>query len=122
METIKIWEGTKSWLRRIEDSDCEVYEFSGREVGVLKTVDEYDPRYGKTYRVYETSEGEIVIHLIEWAPLNEERRAVIAVYDNLNEAAEDGFAYVLENMRILDQQTYLVEEWRREWIERGRTS
>jgi hypothetical protein len=68
---------------------------------VLKIVDEYDSRYGKTYRVYETSEGEIVIHLIEWAPLNEDRRAVIAVYDNLYEAAEDGFAYVLENMRIL---------------------
>jgi len=118
----EIWEGTKSWLRGIENSDYEIYEFSGREIGELKMVDVYDQRYGTTCRVYETDQGEIVIHLVEWAPLNEEQRAVIAVYDNLFEAAVDGFAYVLENMRILDQQTYLVEEWRQEWIEGGRTS
>jgi hypothetical protein len=122
METIRIWEGTKSWLRGIENSEYDVYEFEGREIGILKMVDEYDPRYGTTYRVYETSQGEIVIHLVEWAPFDEEQRAVIAIYDNLYEAAEDGFAYVLQNMRILDQRTYLVEDWRREWIERGRTS
>jgi hypothetical protein len=121
METIRIWEGTKSWLRG-ENSEYHVYEFEGREIGILKIVDDYDTRYGTTYRVYETREGGIVIHLVEWAPVGEEQRAAVFEYDNLYEAAEDGFAYVLENIRILDQQTYLVEEWRREWIERGRTS
>jgi hypothetical protein len=119
-EEITLWEGTKSWLRGIENSGYEVYEFEGREIGILKMVDEYDPRYGTTCRVYETSRGEIVIHLVEWAPLNEEQRAVIAVYDNLCEAAEDGFDRVLLNMIILDRFTFLVEDWRKEWIKRNK--
>jgi hypothetical protein len=122
MKTWQLWEGVRSWLRGDENSEYEVVEFVGREVGILKIADEDDARYGTTYHVYETETGGIVIHSVEWAPVSEERQAAIFVYDNLYEAAEDGFAYTLENMRILDQQTYLVEEWRREWIERGRMS
>jgi hypothetical protein len=122
METIQIWEGTKSWLRGDENSEYEVYEFVGREIGMLKVVDEDDARYSTTYRVYETETGGIVIHSVELAPVGEEQQAAIFVYDNLYEAAEDGFAYILETMRVLDQTTYLVEDWRKEWIERGRMS
>jgi hypothetical protein len=122
METIKIWEGARSWLRDDENSEYEVYEFVGREIGTLKVVDEDDERYYTTYRVYETATGGIVIHSVEQAPVSEEQQAAIFVYDNLYEAAEDGFAYILENMRNLDQYTYLIEDWRREWIERGRMS
>jgi len=122
METIKIWEGVKSWRRGDENSEYEVYEFEGRRIGELKLTDEDDARYGTTYCVYETTTGGIVIHSVEWAPVDEEQQAAIFVYDNLYEAAEDGFAYILENMRVLDQYTYLIEDWRREWIERGRMS
>jgi hypothetical protein len=122
METIKIWEGVRSWLRGDENSEYEVYEFEGREIGFLKLVDEEDERYSTTYRVYETETGGIIVHCLETAPIDEDMNAAVFVYDNLYEAAEDGFGYVLENMRVLDQQTYLVEEWRREWIERNRMS
>jgi len=122
METIRIWEGVRSWLRGDENSDYEIMEFEGREIGTLKIVDEDDTRYGTTYYIYETNAGGIVIHAVEFAPIHEEKQAAVFVYDNLYEAAEDGFEYILENMRITDQFTYLVEDWRREWIERGRMS
>jgi hypothetical protein len=122
METIRIWEGVRNWVRGDENSDYEVVEFLGRQIGELKLADEDDARYVTTYRVYETETGGIVIYSVEYAPVGEDQQATVFVYDNLYEAAEDGFAYILENMRILDHYTYLIEDWRREWIERGRTS
>jgi hypothetical protein len=116
-EEITLWEGTKSWLRG-ENSDYQVYRFFGRELGVLKTADEYYPR-GTTYRVYQSEDG-IVIHVFDWAPLGEEQRSEIFTYDNLYEAAEDGFDRVLLNMIILDRFTFLVEDWRKEWIKRNK--
>jgi len=122
METIRIWEGVRNWVRGDENSDYEVVEFLGRQIGEFKLTDEDDARYVTTYRVYETETGGIVIYSVEYAPVGEDQQATVFVYDNLYEAAEDGFAYILENMRILDHYTYLIEDWRREWIERGRTS
>jgi hypothetical protein len=119
METIRIWEGIRNWVRGDENSDYEVVEFEGRQIGELKIADEDDGRYGTTYRVYETTTGGIVIHSVEYAPVGEDQQAAVFVYDNLYEAAEDGHAYILENMRILDQHTYLIEDWRKEWLERG---
>ena len=95
METIRIWEGVKNWTRG-EQNEHSVYEFTGREIGYKKIVDEYDERYYTVRRAYETEDGKVVVHQVDFAPLGEDVEAIIFVYDTLDEAAGAGWGDLLK--------------------------
>ena len=96
METIKVWKGTKSWVRGLENSEYTTLEFTGREIGYKKIVDEYDVRYYTVRRAYETEDGKVVVHQVDFAPLGEDVEAIIFVYDTLDEAAGAGWGDLLK--------------------------
>jgi len=99
MQTYRVWEGTRTWLPG-DTSEYEVVEIVGEELAVWEDAVDYDS--GQTYYVYQTTEGEIVIHLVKWkSGIGEPHIGSVHRYRDLSEAAADGFEQALKDMRLI---------------------
>jgi len=97
METYKVWEGERTFLPGDDASKYKVFEITGEELGWFEDVID-----GKTYYVYQTSEGEVVINIVEQSyGIGEPSRAVIYRFSNLDEAAQSEQRYALEELRLI---------------------
>jgi hypothetical protein len=98
METYKIWEGTRTFLPG-DASEYKVIEITGEELGMFEDAD-YDS--GRTYYVYQT-EGEIIIHLVNWkSGIGEPHYGSIYRFSSLEEAAQnDELRQALKDMRLI---------------------
>ena len=97
METYKIWEGERTFLPGDDTSKYKVFEITGEELGWFEDVIE-----GKTYYVYQTIEGEVVINIVEQTyGIGEPSRAVIYRFSSLFEAAQSEQRYALEELRLI---------------------
>jgi len=97
METYKIWEGERTFLPGDDTSKYKVFEITGEELGWFEDVIE-----GKTYYVYQTIEGEVVINIVEQNyGIGEPSRAVIYRFSNLEDAAQSEQRYALEELRLI---------------------
>ena len=84
MQTYRIWEGERTFLPGDDTGKYKVFEITGEELGWFEDVID-----GKTYYVYQTSEGEVVINIVERKySLGEPSRAVIFRFRSLEEAAQ----------------------------------
>jgi len=98
METYKIWEGERTWLPG-DTSEYKVIQIVGEELGMMEDAD-YDS--GRTYYVYQTSDGEIIIHLVNWkSGIGEPHIGSIHRYRDLEEAAQSEFRDALKMMRLI---------------------
>jgi len=99
MQTYRVWEGTRTFLPG-DDSEYKIYEVIGEELGMFEDAD-YDA--GRTYYVYQTVEGEIVIHLVNWkSGIGEPHYGTIYRFRGLSEAAQnDELRQALSDMRLI---------------------
>ena len=101
MQTYKIWSGTRTWLPGDDTSKYTVIEIVAEELGWFEDVNP-DGFSGTAYYVYQTSEGEVVINIVERKySLGEPSRAVIYRFSNLDEAAQSEQRYALEELRLI---------------------
>ena len=97
METHKIWEGERTFLPGDDAGKYKVFEITGEELGWFEDVID-----GKTYYVYQTIGGEVVINIVEQNyGIGEPSRAVIYRFSNLDEAAQSEQRYALEELRLI---------------------
>jgi len=97
LQTYKIWEGERTFLPGDDTSKYKVFEITGEELGWFEDVID-----GKTYYVYQTSEGEVVINVVEQSyGIGEPSRAVIFRFLSLEEAAQSEQRYALEELRLI---------------------
>jgi len=97
MQTYKIWEGERTFLPGDDASKYKVFEITGEELGWFEDVID-----GKTYYVYQTIEGEVVINIVEQNyGIGEPSRAVIYRFRSLEEAAQSEQRYALEELRLI---------------------
>ena len=97
MQTYKIWQGERTFLPGDDTSKYKVFEITGEELGWFEDVID-----GKTYYVYQTSEGEVVINIVEQSyGIGEPSRAVIYIFSSLEEAAQSEQRYTLEELRLI---------------------
>jgi len=98
METYRIWTGTRTWLPGDDADKFTITEITGEEIGWFEDVID-----GKTYYVYQTSEGEIIVHLTTWSGIiGEPHYGHIFRFRNLEEAAQnDELRQALKDMRLI---------------------
>ena len=97
MQTYKIWQGERTFLPGDDAGKYKVFEITGEELGWFEDVID-----GKTYYVYQTIEGEVVINIVEQNyGIGEPSRAVIYRFSNLDEAAQSEQRYALEELRLI---------------------
>jgi hypothetical protein len=97
METYKIWEGERTFLPGDDTSKYKIFEIKGEELGWFEDVID-----GKTYYVYQTIEGEVVINIVEQNyGIGEPSRAVIYRFSNMEDAAQSEQRYALEELRLI---------------------
>jgi hypothetical protein len=97
LQTYKIWEGERTFLPGDDTNKYKVFEITGEELGWFEDVID-----GKTYYVYQTSEGEVVINIVEQSyGIGEPSRAVIFRFLSLEEAAQSEQRYALEELRLI---------------------
>ena len=97
METYNIWQGERTFLPGDDASKYKVFEITGEELGWFEDVID-----GKTYYVYQTIEGEVVINIVEQNyGIGEPSRAVIYRFRSLEEAAQSEQRYALEELRLI---------------------
>jgi hypothetical protein len=106
-----VWEGVK------KNNNCSIIQFEGEELGVHTVYyDEFETR-GVTFRVFRTTEGEILIHKYAWeyppvslerwanardrVPTTEEKWALVYVFSDLERAAGAGFCGVLKRLNLI---------------------
>jgi len=100
MQTYRVWEGTRTWLPR--DKDYKVAEIVAEELGMLEDPDQ-EGTSGRTYYIYRTAEGEIIIHLVRWSSvLGDPHYGSIFRFSSLEEAAQnDELRQALKTMRLI---------------------
>ena len=97
MQTYKIWQGERTFLPGEDAGKYKVFEITGEELGWFEDVID-----GKTYYIYQTIEGEVVINIVEQNyGIGEPSRAVIYRFSNLDEAAQSEQRYALEELRLI---------------------
>ena len=97
MQTYRIWEGERTFLPGDDTSKYKVFEITGEELGWFEDVID-----GKTYYVYQTSEGAVVINIVEQSyGIGEPSRAVIFRFRSLEEAAQSEQRYALSELRLI---------------------
>ena len=115
METITIWEGRRGAKNGCDDSDVQVVEFAGQQLGYLRTSDDLWDNRGTDYRIYQTHEGLIVIHRTDWSRwAGENTLGSFVVYGNLGEAVKAGWRTVLEKANVIPRRVRSLREWRAE--------
>ena len=95
MQTYRIWEGERTFLPGDDTGKYKVFEITGEELGWFEDVID-----GKTYYVYQTIGGEVVINIVEQSyGIGEPSRAVIYRFSSLEEAAQSEQRYALSELR-----------------------
>jgi hypothetical protein len=113
METIKVWQGVQRTVRGVDVSNFEEVVFTGERIGYWEDVDQWGTR-GNTFYIFRTDEGTVVIHEVKWSRWqNEDTRAAVYEFADLNEAACDGWQYVLENAGVILRPVMSLTEWRK---------
>jgi len=116
METIKIWIGRKGARNGLDNSDYEIVEFTGQELGYWRDTD--DPIWnnrGTDFRAFQTEEGTILIHRVDWSRwANEDTFANTLEFASLNDATRSGWRTVLENAGVIPRRVRSLREWRAE--------
>ena len=101
MQTYKIWQGERTFLPGDDASKYTVVEIVAEELGWFEDVNP-DGFSGTAYYVYQTSEGEVVINIVEQSyGIGEPSRAVIFRFRSLEEAAQSEQRYALEELRLI---------------------
>jgi hypothetical protein len=97
METYRIWSGTRTFLPG-DASEYTVAEIVAEELGFFEDVID-----GKTYYVYQTVEGEIIVHLSIWSGvIGEPHYGSIFRFRSLEDAAQnDELRQALQMMRLI---------------------
>ena len=115
-KTIKVWVGRKGARNGYDNSDYEIIEIVGQELGYWRDTD--DPVWnnrGTDFRVFRTEEGTILIHRTDWSRWeNEDTLATILEFASLEDAAKNGWRRVLENAGVIPRRVRSLREWRRE--------
>ena len=97
MQTYKIWQGERTFLPGEDAGKYKVFEITGEELGWFEDVID-----GKTYYIYQTIEGEVVINIVEQNyGIGEPSRAVIYRFSSLEEAAQSEQRYALRELRLI---------------------
>jgi hypothetical protein len=116
MKTHKVWVGRKGAKNGCDDSDFQLVEFSGTELGWLRISD--DPiwdDHGTDYRIFQTEDNTILIHRVRWSRWQgEDTFADVLEYSSLAEAAKAGWRRVLENAGVIPRRVRSLREWRAE--------
>jgi hypothetical protein len=116
MKTYQVWTGRKGARNGMDYSDYEIVEFTGQELGYWRVSDDpvWDNR-GTDYRVFQTEEGNILIHRIRWSRMSgEDTFADILEFASLENAIKAGWRRVLENANVIPRRVRSLREWRRE--------
>ena len=116
MKTYQVWIGRKGARGGRDNSDYEIIEFAGRELGYLREVEDptWDNR-GTDYRVFQTEEGTILIHRVDWSRwAGEDTFGSILEFANLTDAARAGWRRVLENAGVIPRRIRSLRAWRAE--------
>jgi hypothetical protein len=97
METYRIWSGTRTFLPG-DDSEYTITTIVAEEIGMLEDVID-----GKTYYVYQTVEGEVIVHLSIWSGvIGEPHCGSIFRFRSIEEAAQnDELRQALKDMRLI---------------------
>jgi len=99
MQTYRIWEGTRTFLPGEDTSKYTIFEILAEDIGwFIELPDE--GLLGKTYNVYRTESGEIIIHTVQESGIGEPHIGSVHRYRNLEEAAVD-FEQALKDMRLI---------------------
>ena len=116
MKTYQVWIGRKGARNGFDNSDYEIIEIDGEELGFWRNTD--DPVWnneGTDYRVFQTEEGTILIHRVNWSRLQgEDTFASVLEFASLDDAAKSGWRRVLENAGVLPRRVRSLREWRAE--------
>jgi len=116
MKTHQIWVGRKGARNGFDNSDYEIIEFTGQELGYWRDVD--DPVWrnrGTDFRIFQTDESTIIIHRVDWSRWEgEDTFASILEFADLTEAVRAGWRTVLENAGVIPRRVRSLREWRRE--------
>jgi len=97
MQNYRIWEGERTFLPGDDTGKFTIIEITGEELGWFEDVID-----GKTYYVYQTIGGEVVINIVEQSyGIGEPSRAVIFRFLSLEEAAQSEQRYALEELRLI---------------------
>jgi len=116
MKTYQVWVGRKGARNGMDCSNYEIVEFRGTELGYWRDVD--DPVWrnrGTDFRVFQTEDGSIIIHRVDWSRwANEDTFGSILEFADLAEAARRGWRTVLENAGVIPRRVRSLREWRAE--------
>jgi len=97
MQTYRVWEGERTFLPGEDTSKFTIIEITGEELGWFEDVID-----GKTYYVYQTIEGEVVINIVEQNyGIGEPNYGTIYRFSSLEEAARSEQRYALEELRLI---------------------
>ena len=101
MQNYRIWEGERTFLPGDDTSKFTIIEITGEELGWFEDMNP-DGFSGRTYSVYRTEEGGIIVHVVEQNyGIGEPSRAVIFRFLSLEEAAQSDQRYALEELRLI---------------------
>jgi hypothetical protein len=96
-------------------SSYEIVEFCGTELGYWQDVDDPWRNRGTDFRVFQTEDGMILIHRVDWSRwANEDTFGIILEFVNLTEAIQRGWRTVLENAGVIPRRVRSLKEWRKE--------
>ena len=116
MKTHQVWIGRKGARNGLDNSDYEIVEFTGQELGYWRDVD--DPVWrnrGTDFRIFHTDESTIIIHRVDWSRWEgEDTFASILEFEDLTEAVRAGWRTVLENAGVIPRRVRSLRERRRE--------
>jgi len=116
MELIKVWIGRKGARNGFDNSEYEILEFTGQELGFWWVVnDAVWGNRGTDYRVFRTEDGTILIHRVDWSRwAGEDTFASIIEFSSIEDAIKAGWRRVLENAGVIPRRIRSLREWRAE--------
>jgi hypothetical protein len=116
MKTYQVWTGRKGARNGCDNSEYEIIEFTGQELGFLREVEDptWDNR-GTDYRVFRTEDGTVLIHRVDWSRwANEDTFANVFEFASLEDAIKAGWRRMLENAGVIPRRVRSLREWRAE--------
>jgi hypothetical protein len=99
MQSIRVWEGVQCESTGFVNSDFTEVKFLGKELGYWRKS--YGDRRGCDYSIFQTSEGLIIIHRVEWSGWSgEDTYGYVYEFVSLDDAVSE-FRTVLKNAGVI---------------------